>query len=47
MACFLNCETTFFFGLSRNRFINIEYDKIIKTFSERVKFLVLETLDLS
>jgi len=31
--------------LSRNRSINIEYDEIIKTCSEKVKFLVLETLE--
>jgi len=31
--------------LSWNRSINIEYDEIIQTLSERVKFLVLETRD--
>ena len=44
MACFLNYQTLFF-CLNRNRSLNIEYDKIMKTCSERVKFLVLETLE--
>jgi hypothetical protein len=45
MACFLNYQTLFFFCLIRNRSINIEYDEIIQTLSERVEFLVLETRD--
>ncbi len=43
---FFKLPDTFFF-LSWNRSINIEYDEIIQTLSERVKFLVLETRDLS
>ena len=38
---FLNWQSFFF---SLNRSINIEYDKMIYIYSERVKFLVLETL---
>ena len=34
-----------FFGLSLNRSINIEYGKMILIYSERVKLLVLETLE--
>ncbi len=46
IGMFFKLPDTFFFCLSWNRSINIEYDEIIQTWSERVKFLVLETRDL-
>jgi hypothetical protein len=45
IGMFFKLVVRFFFCLSRNRSINIEYDKIIWIYSERAKFLVLETLD--
>jgi len=42
---FFKLPVYFFFCLSLNRSINIECDKMVYKYSERVKIIVLETLE--